>query len=71
MKNKYKKVFIIKIRANKIKEESSKCKVNFTFVYFMQIDNELFVHVNFGVVIFISGILLRRFLIKDTLVKLF
>ncbi len=43
MKNKYKKIFIVKIRSNKIEEECTKSKVDFTFVDFVQIDNKLFV----------------------------
>jgi len=43
MKDKYKKIFIVKIRSNKIEEECTKSKVDFTFVDFVQIDNKLFV----------------------------
>ena len=61
MKDEHKKVLFIKIRANKIEEESSEHKVYFAFVNFVQINNELFVHCNFRVVIL---------LFENTLIKL-
>lgn len=61
MKDEHKKVLFIKIRANKIEEESSERKVYFAFVNFVQINNELFVHCNFRVVIL---------LFENTLIKL-
>jgi len=71
MKDKYEKIFIVKIWANKIEEESTKSEVDFTFVDFVQINDELFVHIDFMVIVLEIGIFLRWLFIKDTLIKLF